>query len=57
MIQFSAFFEDAAAEAHLQAKKSFLMEEAVRAKKIYEQRAFTKSVHKADMYSARVSIL
>lgn len=51
---FAAFFEDAVADAEHQAKRHLLMEEAVRAKKNYEKRAYVKK-HNQDMYVARVS--
>ena len=51
MHSFSAFFEDAVAEAEHQAKKHLLMEDAVRARKDYEKRT---SKHNPDFLAARV---
>eukprot|EP00116_Pleurobrachia_bachei_P010266 sb/3470528/ len=45
-----SFFEDAAQEAEIQAKKHLLMEEAVRAKKNYERAVYKKN---EDMFQAR----
>ena len=53
---FSAFFEEAAADSQLQAQRHKLMEEAVRAKKTYEQRAFKKAPHRPDVSSAKVKL-
>lgn len=49
----AAFFEDAVADAEHQAKKHLLMEEAVRARKNYEKKAYIKKQN-PDFISARV---
>jgi len=50
-----SFFEEAAAEAELDARKHLLMEEAVRAKKNYEKRAYLKK--NTDMFAARENMI